>query len=1813
MRRYLVALATVILAAWLLGSWPASSMAEPGEPIRIAPGPGVDQDPLLALAADGRLVAAWIRRSAEADSASLHVASAPAWDAREVASLSVDALDRTALALAATRNEISLAWSQPATQTVGLWQQPLALGGRPTSTRVVMQGAPEVQPVLALDATGSLHLAWPGPDAITYADPQRGMTLTIPIESGPVIDALTLAVGPLGEAHLAWMSFDRSRNSRSLHYVHLASQTGVLSATVPVQVASQAASPRLMSDPHGHAHLVWRQDAALYYAQSAAWSDVVTLADGLAGDALFDAAVDSDGMVHTAWMQEEALWYASSHDWALSRRELQSVTDITGLTMAVDRADNAHVAWTAGADGGDGGLYYLAVHTFAPQLAVIYPTTDHVISEDSQARAESNLHSSEIERVEFYLQREKAPRERVDHGLMDLGLDTDGSDGWSVPLPIAGLLPMQRYRVVALGTELSGSVLRATGGWFSVQPERVPNVWLRSLNPGSVHGWGVLSALLRGVAGRSQRVDLFLVPLHCDLAPLLCSDQESGPSPARYLGRYELDARDPRKPQVMLYDSRTVPDGLYRAMAVLEDEQPGRLSAPTQVIHVDNGLAPEVRVNVPEASLLSSGVISATAEAQDLDGHVTQVDFFLERLYPVLGLEGDESLAVPYQLWLGRDDDGTDGWGVARPVQGAWLGGEWDLVATASDNGGLSATARSEEALLILGGREAWLQLERPLPGSHVSGNVQVRSRSTTDAQGIEKARAYLQQADGRLHDLGAMALSNRRWILDWDTLAFPDGQYHLALIATTSDGRSLLVSGDTFSIRNAGAHRFSGPSTGAVLQGVVLVSVEQDGPGDLDHVSFFYRDRAGALYVIDEDRSAQDGWAVLWNTRGALDGEYTLISHAVTVQGRVSQAEQPVVVRNLTPSIALADWPTGQPLSEDQPLRWRAEHPVGLPISVTIWYSPDNERHWMRLASGIPAGESYVWDTTVCPDSRQARLRLAASDGVHVAQVMSDPFVLNNINESPQVTVLAPRPGSIDVNRRIAWQAWDPDGDPLRISIDYRREGGDWQRLASDLLGNDSFMWESLPPPLGQTYDLRITATDPSEAKGVDNAEGITFPSGHPPTIQLLWPRRSMILPEEAYVLWRAIDEDGDPLEIDLYYSDNAGQAWLPLAEGLPNTGFFSWQVSFLPSGGQYRVRVVARDGHHSVAAESDDTFSIGECVYRLVSLTSPTPGERVSGLQLVRWAELTHDSQASVSLAMRRSGSTEWDTLVEGLNEGFYLWDTRQVDDGIYDLRISLGTGPCATSDTTLAPITVANGTNSPPHVELLAPQGGEVWFGLHAITWDAWDPDGDPITATLSVSLDGGPTWDRLATVDASLGRYLWDTHVYSAGRSYVVRIRVNDGQAVASDVSPGAVILGHQTSHPPHITLLSPGSDGRLSADGMLSWLADDADGDALSVDIALSQDGGLTYDTVARDLANLGEYSLADHLDSRRVYRVRVQARDDLYTTEVTSAPLAIGVPEGQRIELAIEAPQEGESWSGQQTIRWRAADPTRQSLSVTIESSSDGGLSWQPMAASLTGEDAYAWDTTQVPNGTYRVRITADNGRVMATETSGPFAIDNPGNRVLRFSLITPSEKATWSGLREIIWQVQDVEGLPSPDPVRVHLAYSLDRGATWRTIAQITTPSDRYVWDTTTIPNSNEVWIRAIARGQRFGTQAVSTRSLAIRNLLVPTVRLLVPRQGACWQGRQEIAWRSTRQMIGSVRVQLELSLDGGISWRPLVENLPPVGYHVWDSASVPNGSQVLLRALASDGRQSGLDTVWEPITVAGNPASPGLPLYLR
>lgn len=116
----------------------------------------------------------------------------------------------------------------------------------------------------------------------------------------------------------------------------------------------------------------------------------------------------------------------------------------------------------------------------------------------------------------------------------------------------------------------------------------------------------------------------------------------------------------------------------------------------------------------------------------------------------------------------------------------------------------------------------------------------------------------------------------------------------------------------------------------------------------------------------------------------------------------------------------------------------------------------------------------------------------------------------------------------------------------------------------------------------------------------------------------------------------------------------------------------------------------------------------------------------------------------------------------------------------------------------------------SSQPPVVEILSPNGGESFTDTLRLTWQASDPDGDPLTYDISYSWDGGQTWQGVRALlndpysQLSELAYDIDLAYLPGGENILLKVVASNGLNTAYDLTDAPLTVSRK---PPQVSITS----------------------------------------------------------------------------------------------------------------------------------------------------------------------------------------------------------------------------------------------------------------------------------------------------------------------------------------------------------------------------------------------------------------------
>jgi beta-lactamase superfamily II metal-dependent hydrolase len=282
--------------------------------------------------------------------------------------------------------------------------------------------------------------------------------------------------------------------------------------------------------------------------------------------------------------------------------------------------------------------------------------------------------------------------------------------------------------------------------------------------------------------------------------------------------------------------------------------------------------------------------------------------------------------------------------------------------------------------------------------------------------------------------------------------------------------------------------------------------------------------------------------------------------------------------------------------------------------------------------------------------------------------------------------------------------------------------------------------------------------------------------------------------------IIWNATDSMGvTSYAID--YSTNSGSNWITLVnQANGNPGNYSWNLPQVNSA-SCLVRVISWDDAGNFGNDiSNNVFSIipsSDSSFPTVTVLAPDGGETwFSGeVDTIRWIADDDIGVTSYSISYSTNGGGSW-IAIQARTDGnpqIYPWMTPNINSSNCRIRVIVwDDAQHLASDMSNAPFSIRFPDYQGPAVDIIVPDGGELWrTGTNrTILWSATDTSGVD-SVSLQYSTNYGQSWNTIFPFTRNNpGSHQW-TVPNPPSRQSLIRIVAKDmlgNQSTASSESP-----------------------------------------------------------------------------------------------------------------------------------------------------------------------------------------------------------------------------------------------------------------------------------------------------------------------------------------------------------------------------------------------------------------------------------------
>ncbi|MFC1658696.1 hypothetical protein ACFL1D_04825 [Candidatus Omnitrophota bacterium] len=578
-----------------------------------------------------------------------------------------------------------------------------------------------------------------------------------------------------------------------------------------------------------------------------------------------------------------------------------------------------------------------------------------------------------------------------------------------------------------------------------------------------------------------------------------------------------------------------------------------------------------------------------------------------------------------------------------------------------------------------------------------------------------------------------------------------------LVRISDVNDQEARNTSDGLFNI--CGLLKLTAPNGGEIWQCGLPQDITWTKTGSIVNLRLEYSIDGGLTYpYLIADRQAADAFRFSWITPAVISNQ---------VKVKISDSDDPAVFDTsdkefrIRGALDLITPNAGEIfiVGDSANIIWNTQ---GAIEKVKLEYSVDGGSGWRLIAGAVANTGSYVWDI---PDSISAlcRVRVCDANDLEAADTSDGNFQIRG-----DLRITAPNGGEGWIMGNAEVISWEGTGSIANVKLEYSVDGGlTFEQIIESAPNAGSYRWVVPDAVTRQAVVRIIDANDPGvfdisdDLFKIRGSLTVTSPNGG----------EAWLAGDKQNIAW---DYQGDILFVKLEYSADGGQTYIPVEDGLSNTGLYLWQV---PYSAEATARVKVSD------TNDPEVFDISDADFRIrcsFNLISPNAGEefRVGREYRIIW---THSAELpGVRLECSRDNFLA-DIKTIALNapaDQPYLWT---VPDMIFDkvrVRVSDPDDPGAYDDSD-------NDFRIIGDFALISPDGGEVWLSAETryITWD-WA--GSITQVKIEYSLDGGKTFSIIGAVD-NTGSYPWKVpDTASTG----FKVRVSDlVDPTAFDISDG----------------------------------------------------------------------------------------------------------------------------------------------------------------------------------------------------------------------------------------------------------------------------------------------------------------------------------------------------------------------------------------------------------------------------------------
>lgn len=459
-------------------------------------------------------------------------------------------------------------------------------------------------------------------------------------------------------------------------------------------------------------------------------------------------------------------------------------------------------------------------------------------------------------------------------------------------------------------------------------------------------------------------------------------------------------------------------------------------------------------------------------------------------------------------------------------------------------------------------------------------------------------------------------------------------------------------------------------------------------------------------------------------------------------------------------------------PTNMDYSISWNSYNDVGK--YVNLYFSLNGGNKWKKIKSDVPNNGNYTWKTPELK-STNGEILLKIRDSYNASTYDESDAVFTLKIPDPGITIYRPLISESIASGKIfniEWTSVSLSGKG--VNLYYSTDNGNkWEDIGEFLPDEGNFRWDV--PKLPVLSDVcQIMLQDAGSHTVVEISDNFTI--GGYPSFTVLSPGsgETITTGSEQKIVWESNNISGN--SVNLYYSDDGGEAWRNISQNISNTGSYTWNMENVSkSTTNAKIKIEAADDK-SIFNITTTPFSI-RVLNSVLTISTPNGGEKLTMGESVsvNWSSKELFS-SKVDMYYSINGGMKWNVIKKNIpDNGSFNWKIPKLKKISSNCLIKMvDSGNNTITDVSDAKFAI----KLPSTIKITTPNGGErlkTKKGVY-IAWDASKMPGEKVN--IYYSIDDGNTWVEIKNNNPNSGSIIWKVPNTKSKKCLVKVENVND---------------------------------------------------------------------------------------------------------------------------------------------------------------------------------------------------------------------------------------------------------------------------------------------------------------------------------------------------------------------------------------------------------------------------------------------------